>query len=59
MDASQKADLNAMRTAFGSDYEQRLRKEAGAMPSRLARGKHQLGALYHQAKLQVRCTIRL
>ena len=59
MDAAQKADANAMRTAFGADYEQRLRQEAGARPDKLSKRKHQISSLYHQAKIQVRPSVRL
>ena len=58
MNASQRAEANAIRTAFGADYEQRLRREAGAIPGKLSKRKHQIGALYHQAKIQVRALTR-
>ena len=45
---------NAARSAFGPDYEARLRQEAGPQPEKLARRKHQISSLYHQAKMKVR-----
>ena len=56
MDAAQRAEANATRTAFGADYEQRLRREAGAAPDRMSKRKHQISSLYHQAKIQVGLT---
>ena len=46
------------RAALGTDYEQQLRKEAGPMPGKLSKRKHQIGSLFHQAKLAVslKCT---
>ena len=44
---------NAARSAFGPDYEARLRQEAGPQPEKLARRKHQISSLYHQAKMKV------
>ena len=47
------------RAALGTDYEQQLRKEAGPMPGKLSKRKHQIGSLFHQAKLAVspQCTL--
>ena len=53
MNAAARADANAARTAFGADYEQRLRNEAGSAPDKLSRRKHQISSLYHQAKIKV------
>jgi hypothetical protein len=50
-----KEAANAARTAFGTDYEASLRKEAGPAPDKLARRKHQISSLYHQAKMKVLC----
>lgn len=44
--------MMATRSALGSDYEARLRKEAGPDPGKMAKRKHQIGSLYHQAKAQ-------
>jgi hypothetical protein len=49
-----KAEANAARAAFGADYEATLRREAGPQPDRLARRKHQISSLYHQAKMKAR-----
>lgn len=46
--------MNATRTAFGADYEAKLRMEAGAAPDKLSRRKHQISSLYHTAKMKVR-----
>ena len=54
MDAAAREAANATRTAFGNDYEVRLRSEAGAKPDKMARRKHQISSLYHAAKLKVR-----
>lgn len=54
MDPGQRAELNALRSAFGDDYESRLKSDAakvGAV-SKLAKKKHQLASLYVQAKDQ-------
>ena len=48
-----KEAANAARNAFGTDYEARLRQEAGPQPEKLARRKHQISSLYHQAKMKV------
>ena len=48
--------MNATRTAFGADYEARLRAEAGAAPDKLSRRKHQISSLYHNAKMKARCS---
>ena len=48
-----KAEANAARAAFGTDYEATLRREAGPQPDKLARRKHQISSLYHQAKMKV------
>lgn len=53
MNSAARADANATRTAFGADYEQRLRSEAGSLPDKLSRRKHQISSLYHQAKIKV------
>lgn len=50
----QRAEKNATRTAFGHDYEQRIREEAGDEPEKKAKRKHQIHSLYHQAKMKVR-----
>uniref|UniRef100_A0A1D2AI10 Proline-rich protein PRCC n=1 Tax=Auxenochlorella protothecoides TaxID=3075 RepID=A0A1D2AI10_AUXPR len=52
MDPGQRAELNAMRSALGSDYEARLRKEAGPDVGKMQKRKHQIGSLFQQAKLQ-------
>lgn len=46
--------MNATRTAFGADYEAKLRMEAGAAPDKLSRRKHQISSLYNTAKMKVR-----
>ena len=48
------------RAALGADYEMQLRSEAGPMPGKLAKRKHQISSLYHHAKIRVRqhCWIR-
>lgn len=46
--------MNATRTAFGADYEARLRAEAGAAPDKVSRRKHQISSLYHAAKMKAR-----
>ena len=51
MEPGKRAEADAFRNAFGADYEAKLRTEAGAQPSRLARSRHQIGSLYHQAKM--------
>lgn len=53
MDATAREAANATRTAFGVDYEARLRSEAGARPEKMARRKHQISSLYHAAKIKV------
>ena len=53
MDIRKREAMNATRTAFGADYEANLRKEAGPNPEKLARRKHQISSLYHQAKMKV------
>ena len=53
MDIRKREAMNAARTAFGADYEANLRKEAGPNPEKLARRKHQISSLYHQAKMKV------
>ena len=42
------------RAAIGADYEMQLRSEAGPMPAKLAKRKHQISSLYHHAKIRVR-----
>ncbi len=54
VDPGKKEAANAARTAFGPDYEARLRKEAGALPDKLARRKHQISSLFYQSKMKVR-----
>ena len=54
MDIRKREAMNATRTAFGADYEANLRKEAGPNPEKVARRKHQISSLYHQAKMKVR-----
>ncbi len=53
MPPEQKEAKNATRTAFGADYEQRIREEAGDEPEKKAKRKHQIHSLYHQAKMKV------
>lgn len=53
MPPEQREAKNATRTAFGNDYEQRIRDEAGAEPEKKAKRKHQIHSLYHQAKMKV------
>ena len=53
MDIRKREAMNATRTAFGADYEANLRKEAGPNPEKVARRKHQISSLYHQAKMKV------
>ena len=53
MDIRKREAMNATRTAFGADYEANLRMEAGPNPEKLARRKHQISSLYHQAKMKV------
>ena len=55
MDIRKREAMNATRTAFGADYEANLRKEAGPNPEKVARRKHQISSLYHQAKMKVNC----
>jgi proline-rich protein PRCC len=38
--------------ALGAEYEAKLRAEAGAKPSDVAKRKHQIGSLLHDAKVQ-------
>ncbi len=54
IDPGKKEAANAARTAFGADYEAKLRQEAGALPDKLARRKHQISSLFYQAKMKVR-----
>ena len=54
IDPVAKEATNATRTAFGADYEARLRAEAGAKPDKLSRRKHQISSLYHNAKMKAR-----
>lgn len=54
MDPGQRAELNALRSALGDDYEYKLKSEAakvGAV-SKSAKRKNQLSSLYVQAKEQ-------
>ena len=53
MDIRKREAMKATRTAFGADYEANLRMEAGPNPEKLARRKHQISSLYHQAKMKV------
>ena len=57
MPPEQREAKNATRTAFGNDYEQRIRDEAGDEPEKKAKRKHQIHSLYHQAKMKVRLPI--
>eukprot|EP00887_Chlorella_sp_A99_P003398 scaffold7.g3398.t1 len=50
MDPAARAEVDAIRNALGADYEASLRAQAGAAPSRLARSRHQIGSLFHQAR---------
>ncbi|KAK9826164.1 hypothetical protein WJX81_002555 [Elliptochloris bilobata] len=52
VDPAAREAMNAARTAFGADYEARLRAEAGAAPDKLSRRKHQISSLYHSAKMK-------
>ncbi|BDA48901.1 probable proline-rich protein PRCC at C-terminar half [Coccomyxa sp. Obi] len=52
VDPGKREAANAARTAFGPDYEARLRKEAGAQPDKLARRKHQISSLFYQSKMK-------
>ena len=54
MNPAAREAMNATRTAFGADYEAKLRSEAGAAPDKLSRRKHQISSLYHTAKMKVR-----
>jgi len=45
------ATQSATGAAFGPDYEAKLRASAGDKPSDVARRKHQIGSLLHDAKL--------
>lgn len=53
MDPMAREAAQGARAALGNDYEQQLRKEAGPMPGKLSKRKHQIGSLFHQAKLAV------
>ena len=46
------ATQSATGAAFGPDYEAKLRASAGDKPSDVARRKHQIGSLLHDAKVQ-------
>ena len=48
-----RAAAGGARTALGADYELKLRSEAGPMPGKLAKRKHQISSLYHHAKIMV------
>eukprot|EP00884_Botryococcus_braunii_P009982 jgi/Botrbrau1/18986/Bobra.0100s0023.1 len=52
MSPAQRESLNATRTVLGPGYEAKLRQEAGPQPEKLARRKHQISSLYHQAKMK-------
>ena len=54
MAPGQRAEINAMRSALGDDYEVRLKSEAAKVGSvsQLAKRRHQLSSLYVQAKEQ-------
>ena len=54
MNPGQRAELNALRSALGDDYESKLKSEAAKVGSvsKLAKRKHQLSSLYVQAKEQ-------
>jgi proline-rich protein PRCC len=47
------ADLGGQSSshALGEDYEQAIRRQAGNGPGQNARRKHQIGSLYHDAKM--------
>lgn len=53
MNPAQREAMNASRTVLGAGYEAQLRQEAGPQPDKLARRKHQISSLYHQAKMKV------
>ena len=53
MDPMAREAAQGARAALGTDYEQQLRKAAGPMPGKLSKRKHQIGSLFHQAKLAV------
>ena len=48
-----RAAAGGARAALGADYELKLRSEAGPMPGKLAKRKHQISSLYHHAKIMV------
>ena len=59
-----RAAAGGARAALGADYELKLRSEAGPMPGKLAKRKHQISSLYHHAKIMVKllnhiCTMLL
>ena len=45
-----RAEMDALSNALGPDYEARLRAEAGPAPTKLAKRRHQIGSLFHEAK---------
>lgn len=47
-----RAEVNdAIKIAYGENYEAKIRAEAGPDPGKRAKSKHQISSLYHQAKL--------
>lgn len=54
MEPAARAEIDAVRSALGPDYEERLRKDASKVGniSKLAKRKHQLSSLYVHAKDQ-------
>jgi proline-rich protein PRCC len=54
MAPGQRAELTAMRSALGDDYEARLKSDASKVGnvSKTAKRKHQLSSLYVQSKEQ-------
>ena len=51
-DFRESAVANPVRDALGEDYEAKLRKQAGQMPSTMSRRRHQIGQLYYDAKMR-------
>ena len=48
----EQAERATQNLAFGPEHEAKLRTEAGNKPSDVARRKHQIGSLLHDAKVQ-------
>lgn len=44
--------VNAVQKAFGPQYAAELKRQAGAKPDAKLRRKHQIGSLYHDAKVR-------